>query len=226
MAHAHDRVGRFGHLEQGETSAGSHHPTELGDRGGQVGEVASANPQVAPSSAPSGNGSATPSAWARGTGRSRGQHPEAEVRRSAPPDRGRHLGGQVTGPGGQVEHPGPWRQSEHVQRPSTPPDVHPERHHPVHQVVAGCDRVEHGPHRRPSCRPRSAAAGRAGDQVGGTSRGCHRRHYGAGIRPSHRQQAPAHQRGPGGPGGGEHLGVPTHRPCPSTLAVLSSKNRT
>ncbi len=52
---------------------------------------------------------------------------------------------EVPGPTGQVEDPGAGRQPEGPGRLLAPPDVEPEGHHAVDQVVARGDGVEHGP---------------------------------------------------------------------------------
>ena len=108
----------------------------------------SAKPHVTPSTEASGIGSAAAVGLDAGEAPRRGgQHAEAEVDADRDQSALGELGGQVAGAAGQVDHHATRGQPERRDRPPTPPDVHPEGHDPVHQVVAGGDHVEHRPHR-------------------------------------------------------------------------------
>ena len=54
---------------------------------------------------------------------------------------------QVAGAAGEVEDPAAARQRQLLDGAASPAAVEPERHHPVDEVVAGGDGVEHAAHR-------------------------------------------------------------------------------
>ena len=59
---------------------------------------------------------------------------------------GLELAAEVAGAAGQVGDERARAEAQVADRALAPSDVHAERHDPVHQVVAGGDGVEHGPH--------------------------------------------------------------------------------
>ena len=135
------------HLEDGEPPARAQHPGRLGQRRGEVGEVAQ---RVAADDAverPVASGSAAASAWTAGAGRC-GWRPACPTTRSAPTTRpparaARSPRSPV--PQARSSDEGARRQAQGADGGPPPAPVEPEGHDPVDQVVAGGDGVEHRP---------------------------------------------------------------------------------
>ena len=144
------RLSGVGDLEQRDSPAGPHDASELGEERRQLDAGCAARTRT----------------WRRrrrrrgaGGAARRPSTRGAPLRsaRSIPSDRSTLIGSrpaaaqlaaQVAGARREVEHDraaGQARASSTVRSP--PADVHPERHDPVHEVVARSDGVEHRPHR-------------------------------------------------------------------------------
>ncbi len=165
VAPSHDRVGRHGHLEQGDASAGSHDAGQLGEERFEGDEVAQGEPARDPvhgsggQRQPQGVGLHAPARQST-AGR---QHPEGQVgarsarspclvssRQRSPVPQAR----SITDERGA--------RPEAADRPAAPADVHAEGHDPVHEVVARARWRRTSTAPPPPCRrPREDARGRS-----------------------------------------------------------------